>query len=299
MRIFIFIFTLSFFLLPLPAVYSQDDLMNLLDDDVPGIEYTNATFKATRIILGQSIENPANGNLIFMISHHFGRINSGWYEFFGLDQANIRLGFEYGITDWLAVGIGRTSYQKTYDGFVKAKILRQSKGARKMPISLSYFGSISIISLKWEEPERENYFSSRLQYAHQVLIARKFNRWLSLQLMPSMIHRNLVPTKEDQNDVYSIGVGGRAKVSDRMALTGEYYYLLPGKTADDFTNSLSIGVDIETGGHVFQLYLTNSLGLIEQQFIPITTGLWSKGDIHIGFNISRTFVLKRKKEFKD
>jgi len=299
MRIYIFICTLSFFLLPLHAVYSQDDLMNLLDDDVPGIDYTNATFKATRIILGQSIENPANGNLIFMISHHFGRINSGWYEFFGLDQANIRLGFEYGITDWLAVGIGRTSYQKTYDGFVKAKILRQSKGARKMPISLSYFGSISIISLKWEEPERENYFSSRLQYAHQVLIARKFNRWLSLQLMPSMIHRNLVPTKEDQNDVYSIGVGGRAKVSDRMALTGEYYYLLPGKTADDFTNSLSIGVDIETGGHVFQLYLTNSLGLIEQQFIPITTGLWSKGDIHIGFNISRTFVLKRKKEFKD
>ena len=168
-----------------------------------------------------------------------------------------------------------------------------------MPVTLSYFGSMSIISLKWEEPERENYFSSRLQYSHQILVAKKFNRWLSLQLMPSMIHRNLVPTKEDENDVFSIGIGGRAKLTDRFAVTGEYYYLIPGKTADDFTNSLSFGVDIETGGHVFQLYLTNSLGLIEQQFIPMTTGKWSEGDIHLGFNISRTFVIKRKKGIED
>jgi hypothetical protein len=158
---------------------------------------------------------------------------------------------------------------------------------------------MAITSLDWQEPERENYFTSRMQYAHQLLIARKCNRYLSLQLMPTLIHRNLVPTTEDQNDVFSIGFGGRVKVSDRIALTGEYYYLLPGKTADDYTNSLSLGIDIETGGHVFQLYATNSLGLIEEQFVAETTGKWGKGDIHFGFNISRTFVLKRKKEFKD
>ena len=297
MKKILFIISFSAFLIP-PHAISQDDLMDLLADE-PTINYTMATFKATKIALGQSIENPANGNLIFIVSHHFGRINSGWYEFFGLDQANIRLGFEYGINDWLAIGIGRTSYQKIYDGFVKVKLLRQSTGARKMPVSVSYFGNMAITSLEWQEPDRENYFTSRMQYGHQLLIARKCNRYLSLQLMPTLIHRNLVETKEDQNDVFSIGVGGRVKVSDRIALTGEYYYLLPGKTADDYANSLSFGVDIETGGHVFQLYATNSLGLIEEQFVAETTGKWSKGDIHFGFNISRTFVLKRKKKFME
>jgi opacity protein-like surface antigen len=272
------------------------DLMDMLEEgDEETTEYTYATFKTTRVINGQSIENPPKGALNFVISHHFGRINEGWYEFWGLDQANIRFGFEYGITDWLAIGIGRTSVEKTYDGSLKLKLLRQSKGLRNMPITLSYYGDISCTSLKWTEPERENYFSSRLEYLHQLLIARKFGSRVSVQLVPTYIHRNLVETADDQNDVWAIGAGGRVKISTRVAITGEYYYVLPGETADDYYNSFSIGVDLETGGHVFQIFLTNSQGLIGQQFIPETTGQWGKGDIHLGFNINRMFQIVKPK----
>lgn len=271
----------------------SQDLMDMLgDDDANRTDYTYATFKATRLINGQSIELAPKGALNFVISHHFGTINSGAYEFFGFDQgANIRFGFEYGITDWLGVGIGRTSLDKVYDGSVKAKILRQSTGAKRMPVTVTYFGNMTISTLHWQDPERTNYFSSRMEFAHQLLIARKFGSRVSLQLMPTYIHRNLVETIEDQNDVWSVGAGGRIKISNRVAITGEYYYVLPGKTADDYYNSFSIGVDLETGGHVFQVYLTNSRGLIEEQFIPATEGQWGKGDIHIGFNINRTFQI--------
>jgi opacity protein-like surface antigen len=272
------------------------ELMDLLsEDESKKTEYTYATFKATRVINGQSIEIPPKGALNFVISHHFGAINSGAYEFFGLDQANIRFGFDYGITDWLSVGIGRSSVRKTYDGSIKARLLRQSNGAKNMPVTLTLFANTAITSLKWQNPEQTNYFSSRMEYAYQLLLARKFGTRLSLQLMPTFIHRNLVETIEDQNDVWAIGAGGRIKVSNRVAITGEYYYLLPGKTADDYFNTFSIGVDLETGGHVFQLYLTNTQGLIEEQFIPMTDGNWLDGDIFISFNINRTFQIVKKK----
>jgi len=272
------------------------DLMDLLgEDEKPTIDYTYATFKATRIVNGQSIENPPNGGLIFTISHHFGTLNSGAYELWGLDQANIRFAFEYGINDWLAVGVGRTSVNKVFDGSLKIKLLRQSTGLRNMPVSVSYWTNIALTSLHWQEPERDNYFSSRLQYAHQLLIARKFGSRVSLQLTPTYIHRNLVETTQDQNDVFAVGAGGRVKLTNRLAINGEYFYLLPGQTAEDFYNSFSIGIDLETGGHVFQIYLTNSRGLIEEQFIAQTEGSWLEGDIHIGFNINRTFQLKKPK----
>lgn len=279
------------------SVFSQDDLMDLLDEG-PETEYTTASFKASRVILGHSIETPSKGALVFLISHHFGQVNDGWYEFFGLDQANIRLGFDYGVTDWLTLGIGRTSVQKVFDGSVKVKALRQSKGERNMPFTLTYFGQIGITSLKWAEPERENYFSSRMSYVHQLIIGRKFTSDLSLQLVPTLVHRNLVETGEDQNDVWSVGAGGRYKVNSWVSVNLEYYYLLPGKAADDFSNSFSVGVDLETGGHVFQIFLTNSRGLLEQQFIAQTSGNWLDGGIHLGFNIHRTFQVARAKELQ-
>ncbi|HPI87146.1 MAG TPA: DUF5777 family beta-barrel protein [Bacteroidales bacterium] len=286
------IYLIPVLLLIFSTVSSGQDLMDMLgDDEANTTDYTYATFKATRIINGQSIELPPKGALNFVISHHFGRINQGAYEFFGLDQANIRFGFEYGFTDWLSAGIGRTSVNKTYDGSLKAKILRQSSGKRSMPITLTWFSNATISSLKWQEPDRKNYFTSRMEFAHQLLIARKFGSRVSLQLMPTYVHRNLVETIEDENDVFAVGAGGRIKITNRMAVTGEYYYVLPGKTADDFHNSFSIGLDLETGGHVFQVYLTNSQGLIEEQFIPRTSGNWGDGDIHIGFNINRTFQI--------
>jgi hypothetical protein len=285
------LFTLIILLLGSSAVIAQD-LMDMLNEgDSKKIDYTYATFKATRLINGQSIELPPKGALNFVISHHFGALNSGAYNFFGLDEANIRLGFEYGITHWLSLGIGRTSVDKTFDGSMKVKILRQSTGAKTMPITLTFYANTAISTLKWQYPDRNNYFTSKMSYAYQVLIARKFGNRLSLQLMPTLVHRNLVETIADQNDVWSIGAGGRVKVSNRVAITGEYYYVLPGKTADDYYDCFSIGVDIETGGHVFQLYLTNTRGLIEEQFIPKTSGNWLDGDIFLSFNINRTFQI--------
>ena len=284
-------------LLLINVLMAQDDMMDLFADEEPKIEYTDATFKTTLLVIGQTVENPPNGNLIFNVQHRFGRVNTGINEFFGLDQANTRLGFQYGINNWLGIGIGRSSYLKTYDGWVKVKILRQSTGLRKMPVTLDYFGSMAISSLKWQYPERENYFSSRISYAHQLLLARKFSRAVSLQLMPSFVHYNLVETASDDNDVWSIGAGGRFKVSNRISINIEYYYILSQQTASVYENPLSLGIDIETGGHVFQLYLSNAEGLIEEHFLARSTGRWLDGDIHIGFNISRAFTLKKPKEF--
>lgn len=267
--------------------------MDLFGEDEPKTEFAYATFKSTRICVGQSIENPPNGNLIFVVSHHFGTLNQGFDEFFGLDQATTRIGFEYGVNEWLALGIGRSTLDKTFDGFTKVKLLRQSSGKRNVPVSVSYFGSIAVNSLKWQDSDRENYFTSRMSYAHQILIARKFSNAFSFQLMPSLIHRNLVERKIDQNDVWAIGAGGRIKISNRVSVNAEYYYLLPGQTADDYYNTLSIGFDIETGGHVFQLFATNGRGAIEEYYIPATGGSWLNGDIRIGFNITRVFTVKK------
>jgi hypothetical protein len=288
-----------FLLILLPAgLVAQDDLMDLLNENTkPETVFTTATFKSTRIMNGHSIERMPSGQLDFRISHRFGTINSGAYEFFGLDQSNIHFGLEYGITDWVMIGIGRASYEKTYDGFVKFSVLRQSSGAKTMPVSLSVFSSIAVNSLKWTDTERTNYFSSRLSYASQVLIARKINQTFSFQLTPSYVHRNLVPTELDPNDLFAIGAGGRMKLSRRISLNAEYYYVINANNtymSQPIYNPLSVGFDIETGGHVFQLIFTNSLGMIEKSFIGETSGQWIHGDIHFGFNISRVFTLKSK-----
>jgi len=280
-------------------VHAQDDLLDMLGDTEPATEYAYATFKSTRISLGQSIENPAAGNLIFDIQHHFGPVNTGFNDFFGLDLASTRLGLQYGITDWLVVGIGRTTLEKTVDGSVKVKLLRQSTGTINMPVSVSYFGSVAMSTMKWADPVRTNYFSSRLSFAHQLLIARKFSNAVSFQLSPTYIHRNLVEKAVDDNDVLALGAGGRLKLTNRVSLNLEYYYVLSAQTAKDYDNSLTIGFDIETGGHVFQLFFSNSQGIIEEHFIPRTSGKWLNGDIHFGFNISRNFVLRKPKEFRD
>lgn len=261
--------------------------------------FADETFNATILVIGQSVEIPQNGDLVFNVQHRFGAVNSGWYDFFGLDYANTRLGFQYGITDWLAIGIGRSSYEKTYDGWVKVKLLRQSSGKRRIPLSINYFGSMGISALKWSEPERENYFSSRMSYANLLLIARKFSPGISFQIMPAHIHYNLVETKEDDNDVFSIGAGGRFKISKRVSINLEYFYIISEQSRKQYTDPFSIGIDIKTSGHVFQLYATNAEGLIEQHFIGRTTGNWLNGDIHIGFNISRSFTLKRSVDYWD
>lgn len=274
------------------SLRAQDDLLSLIEENEPGINYAEAGFKTTRVINSHSFENTTGGVLDVKISHRFGFLNSGAYELFGLDNATIRIGADYGITDRLMVGLGRSSVGKTYDGFAKYKFLRQSSGTRNMPVSAAYVATVVVQTLKWANPDRENYFSSRLYYSHQLLLGRKFSESFSLQLMPTLIHRNLVPTETDKHDVLSMGAAVRQKLGKRLALNAEYYYNLPGQLAEGFSNSLSIGFDIETGGHVFQLHFTNSTAMIEKGFITETTGNWLDGDIHFGFNISRVFTVR-------
>jgi hypothetical protein len=286
------------FLLSLVAIviFAQDDLMSILNDNNPKeINYTTATFKSTRIMNGHSIERMPPGQLDVRISHRFGTLNSGAYNFFGLDQSNIHLSLEYGISKWLMIGIGRGSYEKTFDGFAKFSVLRQSTGAKEMPVSLSVVTSAALKSIKFPDQTRTNYFTSRMAYVAQILVARKISAGLSIQLMPSYVHRNLVATELDPNDIYAIGAGARLKITKRISLNGEYYYVANPKTylSQQIYNPLSLGFDIETGGHVFQLFFTNSLGMIEKAFIGETTTTWTKGGIHFGFNISRVFTLKK------
>lgn len=266
---------------------------NLLNAQEKG-EKTTYTFKDTRIINGQSVESNQEGQLKFLISHRFGSISGGIDEFFGLDQASIRLGLDYGIWDWLTIGIGRSSFEKTVDGFIKARVLhqRESNGS---PLSITVLSSIATQTADFPEQDRENYFSSRLFYANQVMFARKFSDRFSLQLMPTLVHRNLVESADVNNDVISIGAATRFQLTKTISLQTEYYYTLPDQLAEQFYNSLSIGVDIETKGHVFQLNFSNSQGMIEKFFIGETRGQWSEGDIYFGFNISRDFQLKGRK----
>ena len=291
------LFLFAIILLVAMTASAQDDLMALLDQNTkPEINFASATFKSTRIMNGHSIERMPPGQLDFRISHRFGLLNSGPYELFGLDQANIHFSIEYGIFKWLMVGLGRGTYEKTFDGFTKFTLLRQSKGARTMPLSVSVFTSAALTSVKWADPERTNYFSSRFSYTAQVLLARKISPGFSLQLSPTYVHRNLVATEIDPNDLYAAGAGGRIKLSKRISLNAEYYYLINGNRdymSKPVYNPLSVGFDIETGGHVFQLIFTNSLAMIEKGFIGETTGRWTKGDIHFGFNISRVFTFKK------
>ncbi len=272
---------------------AQDDLLSLLGDDEPITEYATAAFKTNRVINLHSIENTAGGVLDVKISHRFGFVNGGFQELFGLDNATIRIGADYGITDRVTVGFGRSSYEKTYDGFLKCKFLRQSSGAKKMPITAAFLASTAIKTTPWADPDRENYFTSRLYYSFQLILGRKFSEGFSLQLSPTLVHRNLVRTKSESNDVLALGAAVRQKLNKRIAINAEYVYVLPGQLADGYRNSLSIGFDIETGGHVFQLHFTNSTSMIEKGYIGETVGDWTNGGVHFGFNVSRVFTLKK------
>jgi hypothetical protein len=277
-------------MLPLWTLQAQDDLMEIIEKETePQSDYTESTFKGTRLINGHSIETRKKGVLDVIISHRFGRVNSGAYELFGLDESNVRLGVDYGITDRFNAGFGRNSFEKTYDGFLKYKILRQQAGS--VPISVVTFSSAALKTLKTGNPGGEPDVSSRLTYSYQAIIARKFSPSFSLQISPTIVHRNAVVEQQDPNDIYALGAGGRIKLTKRLSLNAEYYYQFNTIENSTIRNSVAIGFDIETGGHVFQLHFTNSRAMNEKGFITETTGDFFEGDIHFGFNISRTFQL--------
>ena len=292
-----FVITLSLFVLfSLPLIaQEEEDLLSLLGEEET-INYATASFKTNRVINLHSLESTSRGVLDIKISHRFGFVNGGFSELFGLDAASIRIGGDYGITDMLTVGLGRSSHEKVYDAFGKYKFLRQSSGARKMPVTASVLASVNCKSIPFQNPDRENYFSSRLYYNFQLIIGRKFNESFSLQLSPTLVHRNLVRTNEENNDVYALAIAARQKLTKRLAINLEYIYVPENQLADGYRNSLSIGFDIETGGHVFQLHFTNSTSMIEKGFVTETVGDWANGDIHFGFNVSRVFTVANNKK---
>ena len=265
-----------------------DSLMNTMTTEEP--DYATATFKATRIINSHSVEQLKKNHLDFRIHHRFGNVSDGPYGFFGLDQGSIFLSLEYAINDWITTGIGRSSSEKTYNGFTKFRILRQSKGSKNVPISLSFNAGSDFSSLKRTDIDLKNI--DRFSYIFQALVARKFSESFSLQISPGLVHQNLVEKVIDKNDIWFVSVGGRYKLSKRVSFNAEYNYAIrPNyKNIPDINNNLSFGFDIETGGHLFQLMLTNNSGMIERKFInDYNTGSWSKGDVMLGFNVSRIF----------
>ena len=271
------------------SMKAQDDLMDMLNEEVGETTQEVAyTFKSTRIINSHSIERMKAGQLDFRINHRFGKINQGWYDLWGIDNALISFDFGYGVTDWLMVGFRRSTYKKMYDGSLKFTLLRQTTGAKNIPVAVSYYTNMGIYSQ--HENEEDFPFVHRMSYTHQLLIARKFSESISLQIMPTYVHRNLVAF-DDVNDVISFGIGGRYKFARRVALMFEYFYSPQTASNPNFHNPISLGVDIETGGHVFQLFVTNSRIMEESGFIAETDGDILKGDIYFGFNISRVFAV--------
>ncbi|MBC6365226.1 hypothetical protein DDT91_00365 [Algoriphagus sp. AK58] len=296
----------------LPEAKAQDDLLKMLEEEQSKEPtYTIATFKASRLINGQTIETVSKNHLNFWISHRFGAVNSGFIaNFFGLDEAKIRLGLEYGLTDNWLIGAGRSSLEKTYDLYTKYKVLRQSN---RFPVTVTGLAGWGINTMETGyvmESRAEMRFNDNLErysYWGQALIARKFNEKLSLQVMPTFLHYNKVEDPSIPNDLWALGFGGRYKLTKRFTLSGEYYHAFSdpdgyqastGK-AYPYHDAISIGVDIETGGHVFQLHFTNSRGMIEKHFIGQTVGSWEDGDIYYGFNIARTFSFDKGGKHKD
>ncbi len=287
-------FLILLFLAYLSSWGQNEDLLALVDTG-PQKEHVKNAFKSTRVIMGQSMEFLAKGTLDVRILHRFGPINSGYKNFWGLDQASMRLGFDYGITNSLSIGVGRSTYKKELDGFIKFRPIWQSTGPGSIPFSVVLVSGMTVDTTPWADPTRTNFTTSKMAYYGQMIIGRKFSEGFTLQLTPTFLHRNLVPTENDLNDIYALGIGGRIKLSKRISFNWDYFYVYNGLKPNVNYFPLSLGFDIETGGHVFQLNFSNSIGMNERAFLTDTTNSWANGDVLFGFNLSRVFtVVKRK-----
>lgn len=278
------------------GLHAQDqDLLKLLGNDKPKKERIKYAFKSPRVINNHSMEFLNPGTMDFRILHRFGQLNQGYKNFFGLDQASMRMGFDFGVFHNLMFGFGRSTYKKEVDGFIKFAPIMQSTGPWSSPVTVALVAGMTMDGMPWADPNRKNFFTSRLAYYFEAVIGRKFSEGFTLQVMPTMVHNNLVALQTDPNNIYAIGVAGRLKLSKRIAFTWDYTHVVKGMPDSGYYNPLSVGFDIETGGHVFQLHFSNATGMNERAFITETTGQWGKGEVRFGFNLSRVFQLKKKK----
>ena len=280
---------LSFFV-SINSLCSQGLLDELNEDGTEQTYYTEATFKDTRIVNLQSNETTDKNVLHFVILHRFGKINDGFYNLFGIDNAQMKMSFDYGITDDISISFARSNYQKTFEGSLKAKILKQSTGFRKMPVSITIYSACF-----YTNDTTGKYYNytnlQRLSFVQQAIITKKINKNLSLALVPSLVHKNIIQAPYELHDNFILGLGGRYKVSPRVSINAEYNLRLNLHEDDLYNNGLSLGCDIETGGHVFQLHVTNSKGMFERSFLTENLGTWREGRLYFGFNLSRVFNL--------
>ncbi len=294
------LFSLSLMLVS--SLQAQDDLLKELDAMQPQTkDYTYATFKGTRLVDLHTIETLAARSLEFRIAHRFGSLGSGAQNLWGLDgPASIQFRLDYALTDRLMVGVGRTSDRKLFDGFIKYKWLRQTTDNR-MPVTLTVLGTANILGER--DPgtpsgnPRYEFFSNRMSYVAMVMVARKFNQKFSAQVSPLFVHHNLVDRLTDKNDLVALAGSMRYKFTRSVAVTAEYIAPVTrySRNMSQFYNVLALGFDIETGGHVFQVFVTNGYSINESQVIPYTTNTWSNNEMRLGFNISRTFEFAKSK----
>jgi hypothetical protein len=292
------------------ALFAQDDLLSLIGDTLPQKrDKVYATFKTTKIINAQSIETVHKRTLDFRVTHRFGDIGVGGsaHSLYGFDNStDIRISFDYGITDNWTVGFSRNKYRELLEGYTKWRFLEQQKGGG-IPVSMAIYSNMGYTPIVKEafydgvDKSVSQKSIHRLSYFHQLIIARKFGNVLSLQLMPSYHYRNFVRADvntnngkaEETNGLFSMGIGGRLRFTKRMSLLIDYFYTVSAfrtnNKATPFYNPLAVGLEIETGGHVFHLNFTNNGAISENNFIPYTTSNWLDGQFKFGFNISRVF----------
>lgn len=281
------------FLCSLAAQAQESDLFDVFEEDTKR-EVVYATFKGTQLINASTNETPGEGVLQFMMAHRFGSFNDDYlYNFFGLDNAQVRMQLDYGVTDRLNIGIGRSSFLKVADGFIKYQLLQQQQGTRTVPVSIALHSSTNYRNARYTDGI-DHSMSDRLSYMHQAIIARKWNRKLSTLVSPSVVHFNLVPAAQDPNTTAHISLGARYKISNRMALTGESTLLSNREfsSGERYTTPFAIGVDIETGGHVFQLHISNTRAMNGPYWMARNPYIASNGGLFLGFNISRVFTVK-------
>ncbi len=266
------------------ASHAQEDLMAELEAKQTKDATVFGTFKALQIVTLQSTKMPAKKEFYMVVSHRFGSLKGGISEFFGLDDATTKLGGIYGITDNFSVSFSRHTLLKVYETSAKYRIVQQNN---QFPVDVVGYHTLGINSGLRKEDYPNLSFSNRLSYTNQILISRKFSDRVSLELAPTFIHKNIYNPSIENNNQFTIASGGRVKMTKRLSLNLEYGYNF--NAPSYYQNPLSLGLDIETGGHVFQLLFTNSQSMSEAGYFTNASGDWGKGDLFFGFNLYRVF----------
>jgi hypothetical protein len=272
-------------LLALPTIaVAQEDLLAGVDSTATK-EKVESAFKALKIVNLESTKLAAKGDFYFIVAHRFASVETGFEGFYGLDNAVTQLKFTYGVTDWLTASLARS--ELAYDVSAKYTLWPQIKDG--FPVTIAGFNSIAFNNTLKESAYPNMEFSDRVSYVTQLLISRKFSDKLSLELAPSYFHENFVLDDAQDNSQFALGMGGRYKFAKRWSFNIDYAAHLNRADNSPFKNPLSVGFDLETGGHVFQMHFTNSQAMHEAGFLGNTTGDWAEGDIYFGFNLLRVF----------